>query len=78
MREATGQQTVAALPRIIRHFRDQGYTFTTVSRLIGKTRDDVMPPACIVDRSLAAKANWWIVEGIYWGTHILFALFSPA
>jgi cellulose synthase/poly-beta-1,6-N-acetylglucosamine synthase-like glycosyltransferase/spore germination protein YaaH/peptidoglycan/xylan/chitin deacetylase (PgdA/CDA1 family) len=68
-------QTVKALPRIIRHFRDQGYTFTTVSRLIGKTRDEVMPPLELSSDRLIAGANWWIVEGIYWGLHILFALF---
>jgi cellulose synthase/poly-beta-1,6-N-acetylglucosamine synthase-like glycosyltransferase/peptidoglycan/xylan/chitin deacetylase (PgdA/CDA1 family)/spore germination protein YaaH len=68
-------QTVIALPRIIRHFRDQGYSFTSVCRLISKTRDEVMPPLAQPMDRLVAKANWWIVEGIYWGTHILFALF---
>ena len=68
-------QTVKALPRIVHHFRDQGYTFMTVSRLIGKTRDEVMPPLALSSDRLIAGANWWIVEGIYWGLHILFALF---
>ena len=68
-------QTVEALPRIIHYFRDRGYTFTTVSRLLGKTRDDVMPPLARSTDRLIARANWWIIEGIYWGTHILFALF---
>jgi len=68
-------QTVEALPRIIRYFRDQGYTFTTVAGLIGKTRDEVMPPLALSSDRFIAKANWWIVEGMYWGTHVLFALF---
>ncbi len=68
-------QTVEALPRIIRYFRDQGYTFTTVSGLIGKTRDEVMPPLALATDRDIAEANWWIVEGVYWGTHLLFALF---
>ncbi len=37
--------TVAALPRIIEHFRARGYRFATVSELIGKRRDEVMPSA---------------------------------
>ncbi len=68
-------QTVAALPRIIRYFRDRGFALTTVSGLIGKTRDDVMPPLALSTDRVIAEANWWIVEGVYWGTHLLFALF---
>jgi cellulose synthase/poly-beta-1,6-N-acetylglucosamine synthase-like glycosyltransferase/spore germination protein YaaH/peptidoglycan/xylan/chitin deacetylase (PgdA/CDA1 family) len=37
-------QTVLALPRIIDYFQKQGYQFVTVSELMGKTRDQVMPP----------------------------------
>lgn len=35
--------TVEALPRIILELKRQGYEFVTVSSLIGKTRDEVMP-----------------------------------
>ena len=35
--------TIRALPRIIDYYRSQGYTFVTVSSLMGKTRDQVMP-----------------------------------
>ncbi len=35
--------TVEALPRIIDDLRNQGYRFVTVSELIGKARDEVMP-----------------------------------
>jgi cellulose synthase/poly-beta-1,6-N-acetylglucosamine synthase-like glycosyltransferase len=34
-----------------------------------------MPPLALSSDRLIAGANWWIVEGIYWGLHILFALF---
>lgn len=37
-------QTVKALPHIIDYFRNQGFKFVSVSALIGKTRDEVMPP----------------------------------
>lgn len=36
-------QTVKALPRIIDYYKKQGFQFVTVSALIGKTRDEVMP-----------------------------------
>ena len=35
--------TVAALPHIIDYYRQHGYEFVTVSSLMGKTRDQVMP-----------------------------------
>ena len=36
-------QTVLALPRIINYFRQQGYQFVTISEIMGRTRDQVMP-----------------------------------
>ena len=36
-------QTVEALPKIIKELRKRGYEFVTVSDLLGKTRDEVMP-----------------------------------
>ena len=38
------EATVKALPRIIRHFKDKGYTFTTIADLINEKRDQLMPP----------------------------------
>ena len=35
--------TVAALPRIIKYFKDNGYQFTTIADLLHKQRDDLMP-----------------------------------
>jgi hypothetical protein len=37
-------QTVAALPVIINKLKAEGYHFTTVAKLAGMTRDQVMPP----------------------------------
>jgi len=37
-------QTVAALPKLIAELRGRGYELATVSRLLGRTRDEVMPP----------------------------------
>ncbi|MDD3079634.1 MAG: glycosyltransferase [Paludibacter sp.] len=36
-------QTIKALPRIIDYYRSKGYQFVTVSELMGKGRDQVMP-----------------------------------
>ncbi|MBV5284319.1 MAG: glycosyltransferase [Paludibacter sp.] len=45
MHDAGGErsQTILALPRIIEYFQKQGYEFVTVSSLMNKTRDQVMP-----------------------------------
>ncbi|MEA4840602.1 MAG: glycosyltransferase [Bacteroidales bacterium] len=36
-------QTVLALPRIINFYRQKGYQFVTISDIMGRTRDQVMP-----------------------------------
>src|SRR5262249_54105797 len=48
-------QTVKALPLIIQGVRDRGYQIVPVSRLMGKTRDQVMP-------RISANEQWsaWI------------------
>ena len=66
------QATVDALPRIIDYFRKRGCRFTTVADLMGKTKDDIMPP---VKRSLLNSFNFLFAEATYWSEHILFALF---
>ncbi len=68
-------QTVAVLPRVIRYFRDQGYTFTTICSLLGKTHDDIMPPLHDRKEVTLSQINWITVETIYWGEIIIFALF---
>ncbi len=39
----TRQETVKALPRIIDYYKKHGYEFTTIAKIIGKTKDEVMP-----------------------------------
>ncbi|TDW47274.1 poly-beta-1,6 N-acetyl-D-glucosamine synthase [Flavobacterium sp. 270] len=39
------QSTVEALPRIIKYFKDRNIQFTTVSHLLGKTKEEIMPEA---------------------------------
>ena len=66
------QPTVDALPLIIKYFKERGCKFTTVADLMGKTKDDIMPPVPI---SWKNKLNWFFAEATYWGTHILYSLF---
>jgi cellulose synthase/poly-beta-1,6-N-acetylglucosamine synthase-like glycosyltransferase/spore germination protein YaaH/peptidoglycan/xylan/chitin deacetylase (PgdA/CDA1 family) len=37
------EATIAALPRIIRYFKENGYQFATIAELIGKKKDQLMP-----------------------------------
>jgi peptidoglycan-N-acetylglucosamine deacetylase len=37
------EQTILALPKIIDFYRQQGYRFVTISDIMGRTRDQVMP-----------------------------------
>lgn len=69
------EATVEALPRIIRYFRSQGYTFTTVGDLMGKTRDQIMPPVSDKKDFYLIKLNYWVASFTYWFNHLLFALF---
>lgn len=68
----TRQPTVEALPRIIDYFKKRGCVFTTVADLMGKTKNDVMPP---VKRSWVNSLNFFLAETAYWAGHIVYALF---
>src|SRR5205823_276182 len=59
-------QTVKALPRIIKYFRDKGYTFTTVANLLGKTRNDVMPAVPTGSGYRKVQLYLVILEGAYY------------
>lgn len=69
---ATREATIQALPRIIEYFQQKGCKFTTVADLMGKTKDDVMPP---VPASAMNKVNFFIAEASYWTQNIVFSLF---
>ncbi len=71
----TRQATVDALPGIIEYFKKRGCVFTTVSDLMGVTKDAVMPPLPPSKSSWMRKLNLFSAETAYWGGHVLFALF---
>lgn len=67
--------TVDALPKIIEYFHKQGYKFTTVADLMGKTRDDVMPPVPNYKENYLLRFNYFLAEGGYYLGKIFNALF---
>ncbi|MFN8392384.1 MAG: glycosyltransferase [Bdellovibrionota bacterium] len=69
------EATVQALPRIIKYFRDRGMTFVPVSRLMGKTRDTVMPPLSSSKDIYLSKANWAIANWVNFSSEVIRWLF---
>ncbi|BAV09933.1 Glycosyltransferase, catalytic subunit of cellulose synthase and poly-beta-1,6-N-acetylglucosamine synthase [Filimonas lacunae] len=69
------EHTVEALPRIIKYFRSKGYTFTTIADLLGKNKDELMPPVPKGSGFDIIQSNFLLVQIGYYGSHVLFALF---
>jgi cellulose synthase/poly-beta-1,6-N-acetylglucosamine synthase-like glycosyltransferase/peptidoglycan/xylan/chitin deacetylase (PgdA/CDA1 family) len=67
--------TVEALPRIIEHFQARGFHFTTVADILGKTKDEMMPPVPKGSGYYLLQINYYFAEFGYWSGHILFSLF---
>lgn len=67
--------TVAATGKIIRHFLAQGYQFTTIADLLGKTREDIMPKVPQGRGYALLQANLYIFTILYYAGHFLFSLF---
>ena len=66
--------TVEALPRIIEYFHKEGYTFTTVADLMGKTRDQVMPPVPNYKGNYILQTNSFLAEFGYYFSRIFYSL----
>ncbi|MFT3933250.1 MAG: glycosyltransferase [Chitinophagaceae bacterium] len=71
----TRKATVAALPRIIKYFKDNGYQFTTIADLLHKQKDELMPPISKGNGYYLVQLNYFLAIFGYWGGHILSALF---
>lgn len=67
--------TVEALPKIIEYFHKEGYTFTTVADLMGKTRDDVMPPVPNYKGNYLLRFNYFLAEAGYYVGKLFNAIF---
>ncbi len=78
LHDAGGQgreATVEALPRIIQYYKERGYTFTTVADLLGKKKDELMPPVPRGSGYYLIQINYIFAEIGYWGGHFLFSVF---
>ena len=69
------ENTVNATGKIIRYFRKEGYTFTTVADLLGKKTDELMPPTPKGKEYYWLQINYVIAEGAYLGGNFFFAIF---
>jgi cellulose synthase/poly-beta-1,6-N-acetylglucosamine synthase-like glycosyltransferase len=68
-------ETVKATGMIIRFFQSRGYSFTTVADLLGKKRDEVMPPVPRGSGYYMLLINYYFAEFGYLGGHIIYSLF---
>lgn len=67
--------TIEALPRIIHYFKGKGYTFITIAELLGKTKEDLMPPVPRGRGYYLLQLNYIIAIGAYLGSHLLASIF---
>ena len=69
--------TIEALPRIIHYFKENGYVFTTIADLMGKTRAELMPPVP-PKQAWLDKADAAIATTLYWIQRSLGGIFFTA
>ncbi len=69
------ENTVNATGKIIRYFREQGYSFTTVADLLGKKPEEMMPTIQQGKEYYWLQINYILAEGAYLGGTFFFALF---
>jgi len=67
--------TVEALPRIIEYFKSRGYTFTTIADVLGKKKDDLMPPVPKGSGYYLLQLNYYLAMAAYLGSHFMFSVF---
>lgn len=71
------EATVAALPFVIRYFRQKGYVFTTIADLTGKTKAKLMP-AIQSDQKFLVSVNRFVTDCIYSIQSSLYWIFYAA
>jgi peptidoglycan-N-acetylglucosamine deacetylase len=67
--------TVEALPRIIHYYKERGYTFTTIADLLGKKKDELMPPVPKGSGYYLLQLNYYLAVFGYLSSHVLSSLF---
>lgn len=71
----TRKPTLEALPRIISDLKAKGYTFITLDKYLGKTRDELMPPIPKDKTYYVMQANLLSAECVYYADNFVAALF---
>lgn len=71
----TRQPTVDALPRIIDTLQKQGYSFTDLSTILGKSKAELMPPVPRGSGYYVMQFNLLLASIIYWISNFLYTLF---
>jgi cellulose synthase/poly-beta-1,6-N-acetylglucosamine synthase-like glycosyltransferase/peptidoglycan/xylan/chitin deacetylase (PgdA/CDA1 family)/spore germination protein YaaH len=74
----TREETVKALPAIIHFFKKNGYQFTTIADILGKSKDDLMPMPTSDDKTFWGRFYDVVVVGFFVGNRFLFYLFLSA
>lgn len=69
------EETVKALPILIEKLRAMGYEFTTITDLLGKPKDVLMPPVDHGASYYAIQSNLFLATIIYWLNNLFYALF---
>jgi peptidoglycan-N-acetylglucosamine deacetylase len=73
------EATVQALPEIIRFYKSKGYEFTTIADILGKTKDELMPPIQdYADSGVIGAFYDAVVVGLFFGNWFLFYVFLSA
>src|ERR1700743_1851 len=72
----TREETVKALPPIIKYFKDNNYKFTTIADVLGKTKAALMPP--IKDEGIMSTLYDVFIAGYFYGNYFLLYLFLTA
>jgi len=71
-------ETVKALPRIIEYFKKQGFQFVSISDLMGRKRDDVMPKEAGLISQYLEKADYAVLMINYTWDHFIYSIFFLA
>ena len=75
----TREETVKALPAIIHFFKSNGYKFTTIADVLGKTKNDLMPKISDdADSGVIGKLYNFFILGVFYGNWFLLYLFFSA
>ena len=69
------EQTIIALPRIIKYFKDKGYTFTTVADLVDEKRDQLMPAVPRDNSYYYIQFSYYMAEAGFWVKQTFYYLF---